>query len=415
MNLSVNEQAKRAQTAAASLQSSNAATRQQLLLGLGKALRQKQDGIIAVNAIEVAAQAEAGLAPALLDRLTLNAERIASMVEGIEQIAAAPDILGKTMASWQQPNGLRVRQVRVPLGVIGIIYEARPNVTVDAAVLCLKSGNAVLLRGSRIAAQTNAYLVSIIAETLAKHGFSTDLVQMVHDTSRQSVSDMAQARGLIDMIVPRGGAELIRTVVESATVPVLETGVGNCHIYIDASAAVDMAIAIAVNAKCSRPGVCNAVETILLHESWAKQHFSRLAGELATAGVELRLCAELNQQSPGHTLASEADWAGEYLDMKVAIKQVASVDEAIAHIQQYGTRHSECIVSLDEDSVSRFLASVDAACLYHNASTRYSDGYALGLGAEIGISTQKLHARGPTGMVGLTTYKYLISGTGQTR
>lgn len=415
MNLTVKEQAKRSQAVAPYLQACTAETRRQLLLDLGVALCKREADIIAVNAVEVAEQAKLGLADALLDRLTLNAERIASMVEGVRQIAEAEDILGETIDSWKQPNELLVRKVRVPLGVIGIIYEARPNVTVDAAALCLKSGNAVLLRGSRMAAQTNAYLVSVIAEALNDLGLPSDLVQLVQDSSRQSVLEMAQARGLIDMIVPRGGAELIRAVTESATVPVLETGVGNCHLYIDASAPVEMAISLALNSKCSRPGVCNAVETILIHQDWAEQQFPRLVNELQAAGVELRLCPELRKQAPAGTLAIDNDWAYEYLGLTVAIKQVASVDEAILHINQYGTRHSEAIVSLDEDSVSRFFAGVDAACLYHNASTRFSDGYALGLGAEIGISTQKLHARGPTGVLGLTTYKYLISGAGQIR
>ena len=415
MNITVREQAQRAQVAAPSLQLSTADARRQLLLALAAALRQEQSEILEVNASEVAEQARLGLAGPLLDRLTLNEERMASMVDGIEQIATAPDILGETIASWQQPNGLQIRQVRVPLGVIGIIYEARPNVTVDAAALTLKSGNAVLLRGSRIAAKTNARLVKTIADTLERHGFPSDLVQMVQDTSRQSVLEMAQARGLIDLIVPRGGANLIKTVIEVATVPVLETGVGNCHLFIDASAPFDMAVSLIINAKCSRPGVCNAIETILLHQDWAEQHFAHLAQALQAAGVELRLCPQLMERSPNCKLADQEDWASEYLDLVVAIKQVADVEEAIRHIQQYGTRHSEGIVSQDDDSVARFFAAVDAACLYHNASPRFSDGYALGLGAEIGISTQKLHARGPTGVVGLTTYKYLITGNGHTR
>jgi len=415
MDLTVREQARRAQAAAPSLQQTRAESRKQLLLALGFALRQQQAEILAVNEEEVKEQAGQGLSPALLDRLKLNPERMASMVDGIEQIANAPDVLGETITSWQQPNGLHIRQVRVPLGVIGIIYEARPNVTVDAAALALKSGNAVLLRGSRMAAKTNARLVATITETLQEHGLPSDLVQMVQDTSRQSVKEMAQARGLIDLIVPRGGADLIRTVIEIATVPVLETGVGNCHLFIDASAPLDMAVALALNAKCSRPAVCNAIETILLHQNWAEQHFAQLARALEEAGVELRLCPRLAQYAPNHKLASEEDWATEYLDLIVAIKQVADVEEAIEHIQRYGTRHSEGIVSLDEKNVARFFAAVDAACLYHNASTRFSDGYALGLGAEIGISTQKLHARGPTGVIGLTTYKYLVDGAGHIR
>ncbi|HBK86212.1 MAG TPA: glutamate-5-semialdehyde dehydrogenase [Firmicutes bacterium] len=415
MLITVTEQAKRAQAVTPALQACAAGKRSQILSDLGRTLLARQADIMAINLAEVKEQASLGLADALLDRLTLNAARIASMVEGVQQIAAAADIIGETIESWQRPNGLLVRKVRVPLGVIGVIYEARPNVTVDAAALCLKSGNAVLLRGSRMAARTNAYLVSIIAETLTRHGLPSDLVQMVQDGSHQSVLEMAQARGLLDLIVPRGGAELIRTVIESATVPVLETGVGNCHLYIDKSAPVEMALSLSLNGKCSRPGVCNAVETILLHQAWAEKHFLRLARELQVAGVALRLCPELQVRVPGSTLADTHDWSSEFLDLTVAIKQVASVDEAIAHIKRYGTRHSEAIVSLDDASVSRFFAGVDAACLYHNASTRFSDGYALGLGAEIGISTQKLHARGPTGILGLTTYKYLISGTGQTR
>jgi len=415
LQLSVQAQAQAAKEAAVALQRSTAAVRQQLLHDLGQTLLARQADIIAVNRQEVAEQAAQGLSDALLDRLTLTEARIQSMADGVEQIASAPDVLGETISSWQQPNGLEVRRVRVPLGVIGVIYEARPNVTVDAAALCLKAGNAVLLRGSRAAARTNAYLVNIISEVLQRQGLPSELVQMVQDTSRQSVLEMARARGLLDMIVPRGGAGLIRTVVETATVPVLETGVGNCHLYIDASAPADMAISIALNGKCSRPAVCNAVETILLHQDWAKQHFDRLAAELQAAGVGLRLCQQLHQRLPGSVLAQASDWSEEYLDLTVAIKQVASVDEAIEHIRRYGTQHSEAIVSLDEASVTRFFEAVDAACLYHNASTRFSDGYALGLGAEIGISTQKLHARGPMGVEGLTTYKYLVSGSGQIR
>lgn len=415
MQTALQEQGRQARRASSVLARFSAADRSAALLGLADAIKSKTESLLAVNEDEVREHAAQGMSPALQDRLRLTPERVAAMADGIREIAEMPDVLGEQISNWSCANGLNVKQIRVPLGVVGVIYEARPNVTVDAAALCLKTGNCVLLRGSRQALHTNSWLVNEIRGVLSDYALPQDVVQLVDDLSRESVPQMAKMRDYIDVIIPRGGPGLIKAVVEQATVPVIETGAGNCHLFIDDSAPLEMAVAIAVNAKCSRPSVCNAIETILIHQSWAKRHFRRLAGKLVEQGVELRLCENLLPLYSPAKAATTADYASEFLDLTVAIRQVDSVDAAIEHINSYGTRHSEAIVTLDAEAARLFLQDVDAACVYHNASTRFTDGSALGLGAEIGISTQKLHARGPMGLRALTSSKYLMSGEGQTR
>ncbi|MGI6343636.1 MAG: glutamate-5-semialdehyde dehydrogenase [Bacillota bacterium] len=413
--ISLLKQAKAAKAAALIYQEQSAKVRQDLLLALASALEADVENILLVNAAEVKEQAAAGLDPVLQDRLRLTPERMSDLVSGVRQIATLPDLLGQELESRRLENGLRLKKIRVPLGVVGMIYEARPNVTVDAAALCLKTGNAALLRGSRLARRTNHYLVQIIGRVLRGQQLPPQLVQLVADDSHDSVLKMARLRGYLDVIIPRGGARLIQTVLENATVPVLETGVGNCHLFIDQSADPQMAIAIAINGKCSRPSVCNALETVLIHRQWPKEYVLQLLTALHEAGVTLHIDKTLLDLAPAAVPATEEDWDHEYLTLELAVKQAADVDEAIAHINRHGTRHSESIVTADSEHAARFLQQVDAACVYHNVSTRFSDGFALGLGAEIGISTQKLHARGPMGQEALTSYKYVISGEGQVR
>lgn len=413
--ISVREQAAAAKAAAVIYQEQPAALRRQLLESLAQALVDCASELLAENAAEVQEQVELGLMPVLLDRLRLTSERIRDMVLGVRQIAAQADLLGTQLERRHLPSGLQVKKVQVPLGVVGIIYEARPNVTVDAAALCLKTGNAVLLRGSRLATKTNRCLVRIVTQVLDQHRLPLDLVQMIADSRRESVLELARLRGLVDVIIPRGGAQLIQTVVEHAMVPVLETGIGNCHLFIDQSAPLEMALDIALNGKCSRPAVCNSLEKVLIHRNWPQTQAMQLIQALQQAGVLLHLDQELHQLVPDAALATAEDWDREYLALELGIRQVDSLEQAIAHINRHGSRHSEAIVTLDESAADLFLRQVDAACVYHNASTRFSDGFALGLGAEIGISTQKLHARGPMGQEALTSYKYVIIGNGQVR
>ena len=355
------------------------------------------------------------LSDAVLDRLALSAKRIQDMAEGLSQVTQLPDPIGEKIESWTRPNGLLIEKIRVPLGVIGIIYEARPNVTVDAAALCLKTGNATLLRGSSSALHSNKAIVKCIQDALASAGIPLAAVQLLEDTSRETSDQMLRLNQYLDVLIPRGGEGLISHVVQHATVPVLETGVGNCHIFIDGSADSTMAIDIVVNAKTHRPAVCNAVETVLVHKEWAERHLASLVSTLQDNNVKLRVCETIQAQYPTFELASEQDWQTEYLDLTLSMKQVNNVEEAIAHIETYGTNHSECIVTEDELNAAYFLKSIDAAAVYHNASTRFTDGFEFGFGAEIGISTQKLHARGPMGLQSLTSYKYLMLGKGQIR
>ncbi len=369
--------------------------------------------ILQENEKDMAQGCKQGLSPALLDRLQLTNERLDQIIDGVRQVASLPDPVGEIIAEWTRPNGLRIQTVRVPLGVIGMVYEARPNVTVDAASLCLKTGNAVLLRGSTSALHSNKALVRVMKEALRTTTVPETAIELLEDTSRETAQHMFRLNEYLDVLIPRGGAGLIRSVVENATVPVLETGVGNCHIFIDESAERQMAIDIVLNAKLQRPSVCNAVETVLIHERWP--YADDLLETLHARGVELRGDQRLASAYPFVSEATEDDWYTEYLAPILAVKLVADVDEAIGHIRRYGTKHSEAIITENEANVRRFFQAVDAAVLYHNASTRFTDGEQFGYGAEIGISTQKLHARGPMGLVAITTTKSLVYGTGQIR
>lgn len=385
------------------------------LLRMADALITEQDSIIEANRRDLELGKENGLSPSLLDRLSLNPQRIAGIAEGLRQIARLPDPVGETVDTFERPNGLRIRQVRVPIGLIGIIYEARPNVTVDAAGLCLKTGNAVLLRGGSSALNTNRRVVEVLHQALEQTALPKEALQLVTASDRSSVDEMLKLNGLLDVVIPRGGASLIQHVVRNATVPVIETGAGICHTYIDADADPEMAERIAINAKVQRPSVCNAMETLLVHESFAALHLPKLAGRFREAGVELRGCPRTAELVPWVKPAAEQDWDTEYNDYILNVKTVSGLDEALEHIRRHGTKHSECIVTNNAEHAERFLNEVDAAAVYHNASTRFTDGFEFGFGAEIGISTQKLHARGPMGLPALTTTKYLIYGNGQIR
>jgi glutamate-5-semialdehyde dehydrogenase len=369
--------------------------------------------ILQENEKDIQIGKENGLSASLLDRLLLTDERIEQIVDGIRQVIELEDPIGEILESWERPNGLHIQTVRVPLGVIGMVYEARPNVTVDAACLCLKAGNAVLLRGSSSALHSNVAFVKVMQDALAESPIPNDAVQLLEDTSRETAAKMFRLNQYLDVLIPRGGAGLIQSVIQNATVPVLETGVGNCHIFIDETAEENMAIQIVVNAKLQRPSVCNAAETVLIHENWP--YTAALLKVLSEKGVELRGDAVLAAAYPFVKQATEGDWQTEFLAPILAVKLVSDVREAIEHIDQYGTKHSEAIISEMEENVRLFFQAVDAAVLYHNASTRFTDGEQFGYGAEIGISTQKLHARGPMGLKAITTTKAIVRGTGQIR
>jgi glutamate-5-semialdehyde dehydrogenase len=385
------------------------------LLLMAESLVRETEKIIEANGIDVQKGIDKGLSKALVDRLLLNPQRIQDMAQGLRELAALPDPVGEVDGMWQRPNGIQIGKVRVPMGVIGIIYEARPNVTVDAAGLCLKSGNAVLLRGSSEAINSNKIISRVIAEAANQAGLPQDIIQLVEHTDREAVNIMLKANGLIDVIIPRGGAGLIKNVVENSTVPVIETGVGNCHVYVDELADLKMAEDIVINSKCHRPGVCNAMETLLVHSSLSKSFLPAILDRLKDLGVEIRGDQRVKEQAGWVKEASEEDWYTEYLDMILAVKLVDSMDDAIEHIYTYGTKHSESIVTKDYSRAMRFLKEIDSSAVYVNASTRFTDGHQFGFGAEIGISTQKLHARGPMGLKELTTYKYIIYGNGQIR
>lgn len=388
-------------------------TRDKILAAIPGALRAARDHILHANARDLVAARERGISAAMLDRLTLTPERLDAIAASVDEVRALPDPLGLEYED-HRPNGLYVTRWRVPLGVIGMIYEARPNVTVDASVLCLKSGNAVILRGGSEALGTNRAIVAALREVLTPFG-ARDAVALVGDTDRESVNIMLTLRGYIDLIIPRGGAGLIRNVVDNSRVPVIETGAGNCHVYVHSSADLDMAVNIIVNAKTSRPSVCNAAETLLCDRAIAPEFLPRAAAALRERGVELRASAGALPYVPGGIPATEQDFATEYNDYILSIGVVEDVKEAVAHISKYGTRHSEAIVATDAAAVEYFMTHVDAAALYHNASTRFTDGGVFGMGAEIGISTQKLHVRGPFAMEALTTTQYRVLGTGQVR
>ncbi|KLA31651.1 glutamate-5-semialdehyde dehydrogenase [Bacillus cereus] len=356
-----------------------------------------------------------GFSDSLLDRLMLTEQRIVDMAEGIKQLIELRDPVGERVSEWERPNGLSIQEMRVPLGVVGMIYEARPNVTVDAATICLKTGNAVILRGSSSAINSNKAIVAVIHRALKQTSLPEESVQLIEDTTRDSAKQLFTLNDYLDVLIPRGGKQLIDTVVREASVPVLETGAGNCHIFIDETADKQMAIDIIINAKTQRPSVCNAIETIVLHEKWAQQFGSELFSTLKEKGVELRGDQRALAIDSSIVLASEEDWETEFLSLTLAVKVVSSIEEAIYHINTYGSMHSEAIITEDEENVNKFFTSVDAAALYHNASTRFTDGSEFGFGAEIGISTQKLHVRGPMGLPALTSTKYVIRGNGQIR
>lgn len=385
------------------------------LAAMAEALPARQEEILAANAKDVALGEREGLSAALRDRLVLNENRVAAMAHGLRQIMQLPDPVGEILKGWTRPNGLQITQKRVPLGVIGVIYESRPNVTVEVAGLCLKAGNAALLRGGKEAMHSNRKLAEILAEAGGKAGLPQHSLQLIASTERQTALDMMQARGVIDVLIPRGGAGLIQSVAQNAVVPVIETGVGNCHLFIDASAEHDMAIRIALNAKAQRPGVCNAIETLLVHEAHRHALLPALLRALAAAGVEIHGCHETCKIFPQAVPAEEEDWRTEYLALKLAVRVVPSLEAALAHIRQYSSGHSEAIVTQSYANAERFVNTLDAAALFINASTRFTDGFEFGFGAELGISTQKLHARGPMGLEALTTYKYLVRGEGQVR
>ena len=411
----VEELGARAVTAARELAVTRAETKNRGLEEMAGALIAGVPEILAANEEDRRAGQESGISDALLDRLTLTGKRVEEMAGGLREVAALPDPVGEVVEGWNLANGLEIRKVRVPMGVVGIIYEARPNVTVDAAGLCVKSGNAVILRGSSTAINSNRVLSGIIAKAAEGAGLPAGCIQLIPLTDRESAKELMRLRGCVDVLIPRGGAGLIRTVVEESTVPVIETGVGNCHTYVDASADLEMAERIVVNAKTQRPGVCNAMETMLVHEAVAAEFLPRAAQALTERGVRLRGCERAREVLPAIEAATEEDWYEEYLDLILAVRVVPSLDDAIVHITTYGSRHSEAIVTADLEAARRFTARVDAADVYVNASTRFTDGGQFGLGAEIGISTQKLHARGPMSLRELTSTKFIIYGDGQVR
>ena len=406
---------KRAKVAARQLGAASTAQKNQALLTMADRLLTEQDRILAANAADMATGKTKGLSAALLDRLLLTPARIEAMAEGLRQVAALPDPIGECVSGVRRPNGLEIRKVRVPFGVIAMIYEARPNVTVDAAGLCLKTGNAVILRGGSEAIESNKALAAILIEAGRAAGLPDGTVSLIETTDREAVNRLLKLNRYIDVIIPRGGAGLIRTVVENSTVPVIETGIGVCHTFVDESADLEMAADIAFNAKVSRPGVCNAMETLLVHRAVADALLPLLLERYARAGVELRGCPETAARHAAVKPATEEDWATEYHDFILSVKVVEGLDEALDHIDRYSTKHSEAIVTRDYDNARLFQQQVDASTVYVNASTRFTDGFEFGFGAEIGISTQKLHARGPMGLVELTSYKYLVDGNGQIR
>lgn len=405
---------KAARKAAASLAVTSSLKKNEALLKIAGALTENADEIIKANREDLAAAEAGGLAKTMLDRLALSDARIAGIAEGIRQVAALPDPVGEVTEGSVRPNGLQIRKVRVPLGVIAIIYEARPNVTADAAALTLKSGNAVILRGGKEAVRSNIAIAGIMRKACLEAGLDPDCIQLIEDTDRQTATALMKLNGYVDVLIPRGGAGLIRSVVENATVPVIETGTGNCHIYVDDGCDLDMAANIVYNAKTSRPSVCNAAESLLVHENVAEVFLPYVKMRLDEKNVEIRGC-EITRSIIDCVPATEEDYYREYLDYIISVKVVRDVNEAIAHINEHSTGHSECIVTNDLARAELFTRSIDSAAVYVNASTRFTDGFEFGLGAEIGISTQKMHARGPMGLKELTTFKYIVVGNGQIR
>uniref|UniRef100_UPI003FED8CF2 glutamate-5-semialdehyde dehydrogenase n=1 Tax=Roseburia sp. TaxID=2049040 RepID=UPI003FED8CF2 len=422
--MELEELCKRAEEASRLTATLGTQAKNEALLAVADALLAHDDEIIAANEKDLCRGRENHMPQGLLDRLLLDKGRIAQMAEGLRQVAALEDPIGEVISMKQRPNGLRIGQKRVPLGVVGMIYEARPNVTVDAFGLCFKTGNAVILKGGSDAISSNIAIVSVIGETLAACGLPKEAVSLIEDTSRETAAAFMKMNEYVDVLIPRGGAGLIRAVVNQATIPVIETGTGNCHIFVDESADLDMAVSIIMNAKTQRIGVCNACESLVLHENIVDALMPKLVEALQTKDVELHGDARSLSAVADPALplkrelllpADETDWGKEYLDYIISAKTVSGIDEAIAHINRYNTGHSEAIITNNYTNAERFLNEIDAACVYVNASTRFSDGFEFGFGAEIGISTQKLHARGPMGLLALTSTKYIIYGNGQVR
>lgn len=408
----LNNMCKAARSASLVLGCASTEMRNNALSAMAEALIARKDDIISANQTDLENAKKAGLSPAMLDRLTLTESRIEAISASVKKVIALPDPLANS-EKWVRPNGLEITKKRVPFGVIAIIYEARPNVTADAAALCVKSGNAVILRGGKEAICSNIAVATVLSDAIATLGLPKECIQIVTDTSRETANALMKMKGGIDLLIPRGGKNLIRSVVDNATVPVIETGAGNCHIYFDASADLNMAVDIIDNAKRSRPSVCNAAETLLVHQSIAKEVLPLVADRLSN--VELRGCEKVCAIIPSAVPATDEDYFTEYNDYILTVKVVADIDEAISHINLHGTGHSEAIITSDGENATLFCNSIDAAAVYVNASTRFTDGEEFGFGAEIGISTQKMHARGPMGLTEMTTYKYLINGKGQIR
>ena len=408
------ESAAAAKAAAAAAAQLTTEEKNAALLAMADELEARCAEVLAANGADMARERANGMSEDMLDRLMLNEKRVADMALGLRQVAELPDPVGEVLREWERPNGLRIRKVRVPMGVIGIIYEARPNVTVDAASLAFKAGSAILLRGSGSAYESNAALVSVMRSALEGRGITPDAVCLVEERGHDVVDKMLTLREYVDLIVPRGSARLINNAVEKATVPILQTGTGNCHVYIDESADYAMAEAITVNAKTQRTSVCNCAETLIMQEDWAERHGKALLKALTDRNVELH-GDEAAAKYAGMIPATEADWADEYLRLAMAVRIVPDVRAAVEHINRYGTKHTECIVTGSAESAEYFLNNVDAAVVNWNASTRFTDGFEFGFGAELGISTQKLHARGPMGLEEITSYKYQVIGTGQVR
>ena len=412
---SLNEMGKRAVEAKGILAGLSTEQKNQALRCAAGKLIEQTEYLLEANQQDMKQAVANGMNPGLQDRLRLNPQRIQAIAEGLKQIAELPDCLGEVVESFERPNGLKLQKVRVPLGVIGIIYEARPNVTADAFGLCFKTGNAVILKGGSDALYSNKAIVKVLREALDSSGITPDAIQLIEDTDREVTREFMKLKTYVDVLIPRGSAGLIQSVVENSTIPVIETGTGNCHVFVDKDADIEMAVKIIFNAKTQRVGVCNACESLVVHNEIKERFLPALAQALKEKNVELRgderVCEVLSDCVP----ATEEDYGKEYLDYILSLKTVDSVDEAIAHINRYGTKHSECIVTENEENAAKFLNAIDAACVYWNASTRFTDGFEFGFGAEIGISTQKLHARGPMGLRELTTYKYQIRGNGQVR
>ena len=415
MNEMLNTLGKNARNAEVLVRNLSANEKNEVLLKVAEALTENADTLTAANTLDVENGRKNNMPEALVDRLLLTGDRIRGMAEGLRQVAALEDPVGEVLGMKKRPNGLMIGQKRVPLGVIGIIYEARPNVTADAFALCFKTGNVVILKGGSDAIHSNEAIVKCIREVLREQGITEDAIQLITDTSRETTAEFMKMNQYVDVLIPRGGRGLIKAVVENSTIPVIETGTGNCHIYVDETADLQMAADIIMNAKTQRVGVCNACESVLVHEKVKDEFLPVLARRLQEKQVEIRADEAACELIPGAVHATEEDWGREYLDYILSLKVVSSVEEAISHINQYNTGHSEAIITNNYERAQKFLDQVDAAAVYVNASTRFTDGFEFGFGAEIGISTQKLHARGPMGLLALTTTKYIIYGNGQIR